>query len=86
MIVKIQAYKYNELHGVSKQRVDSHVYEAPFEYSSEGFHNGGVDDELDFEDWISWNNDTKAEYLDGLGFLFTVHGQEISDLILNKDK
>jgi hypothetical protein len=80
MIVKLQAYKYNELHEVSKQRVESHVYEATFEYSTEG------EDELDFEDWISWNNDTKAEYLDGLGFLFTIHGQQISDLILNEEK
>ena len=84
MIVKIQAYKYNELDEFGKRRVDGNVYEAPFEYSSEGFHKG-VDDELDFEDWISWNNDTKAEYIDGLGFLFTVHGEEISDLILNEE-
>jgi hypothetical protein len=75
MIVKIQAYKYNELHEVSKQRVDNHVYEAPFEYSIAG------EDELDFEHWINWNNDTKAEYCNALNLLFAWNGYEISTLI-----
>ena len=80
MIVKIQAYKYNELDEVSKQRVESHVYEAPFEYSIAG------EDELDFEHWISWDNDTKAEYCNALNLLFAWNGYEISSLITLNNK
>ena len=78
IVKKIQAYKYNELDEVSKQRVESHVYEAPFEYSIEG------EDELDFEHWASWDNDTKSEYCDALNLLFAWNGYEISSFIKEK--